>query len=147
MLYASVIEFSIPRRSSTTTSSTSQSCAAAARPSTRGGHHITSSRRFMYLSRCRSRSRRQFEIIRLLCDYAAHRRRRDLQLNKRAVDLVEEEHFDIVRRRRPICSRLCPHRRMLGPDDTRAAGSVWDYGLNIGMVQIVEDLLDFTGEE
>ena len=37
---------------------------------------------------------------------------------------------------------------MLGPTTREQQEALWDYGLNIGMAfQIVDDLLDFTGEE
>ena len=37
---------------------------------------------------------------------------------------------------------------MLGPTTREQQDALWDYGLNIGMAfQIVDDLLDFTGEE
>jgi octaprenyl-diphosphate synthase len=82
--------------------------------------------------------------------HAAHRRGRDLQLTKNGVvDLSEEEHFDIVRRKTAFlfagCARI---GGMLGPTTREQQEALWDYGLNIGMAfQIVDDLLDFTGEE
>jgi octaprenyl-diphosphate synthase len=37
---------------------------------------------------------------------------------------------------------------MLGPSSSEQQEALWEYGLNIGMAfQIVDDLLDFTGEE
>ena len=37
---------------------------------------------------------------------------------------------------------------MLGPTTREQQDALWEYGLNIGMAfQIVDDLLDFTGEE
>ena len=37
---------------------------------------------------------------------------------------------------------------MLGPTTREQQEALWDYGLNIGMAfQIVDDLLDFTGEQ
>ncbi len=37
---------------------------------------------------------------------------------------------------------------MLGPTTREQQEALWDYGLNIGMAfQIVDDLLDFTGDE
>ena len=65
------------------------------------------------------------------------------------MDLTEEEHFDIVRRKTAYlfagCARI---GGMLGPTTREQQEALWDYGLNIGMAfQIVDDLLDFTGEE
>ena len=65
------------------------------------------------------------------------------------VDLTEEEHFDIVRRKTALlfagCARI---GGMLGSTTREQQDALWDYGLNIGMAfQIVDDLLDFTGEE
>ena len=65
------------------------------------------------------------------------------------MDLTEEEHFDIVRRKTAYlfagCARI---GGMLGPTTREQQEALWDYGLNIGMAfQMVDDLLDFTGEE
>ena len=64
-------------------------------------------------------------------------------------DLTEDEHLDIVRRKTAYlfagCARI---GGMLGPTTREQQEALWDYGLNIGMAfQIVDDLLDFTGEE
>jgi octaprenyl-diphosphate synthase len=72
------------------------------------------------------------------------------QLTKNGVvELTEEEHFDIVRRKTAYlfagCARI---GGMLGPTTREQQEALWDYGFNIGMAfQIVDDLLDFTGEE
>jgi octaprenyl-diphosphate synthase len=71
------------------------------------------------------------------------------QLTKNGcVELTEEEHFDIVRRKTAYlfagCARI---GGMLGPTTRDQQEALWDYGLNIGMAfQSVDDLLDFTGE-
>ena len=72
------------------------------------------------------------------------------QLTKNGVvDLTEEEHFDIVRRKTAYLFAGCAKiGGMLGPTTREQQEALWDYGLNIGMAfQIVDDLLDFTGEE
>ena len=44
--------------------------------------------------------------------------------------------------------RLAQDRRHAGADTREQQEALWDYGLNIGMAfQIVDDLLDFTGEQ
>ena len=81
--------------------------------------------------------------------HAAHRRGEIYQLTKNGVvDLTEEEHFDIVRRKTAHlfagCARI---GGMLGPTTREQQDALWDYGFNIGLAfQIVDDLLDFTGE-
>jgi octaprenyl-diphosphate synthase len=65
------------------------------------------------------------------------------------VDLSEEEHFDIVRRKTAYLFAGCAKiGGMLGNATLEQQDALWEYGLNIGMAfQIVDDLLDFTGEE
>jgi octaprenyl-diphosphate synthase len=66
------------------------------------------------------------------------------------VDLSEDEHFEIVRRKTAyLFAGSARIGGMLGPGtNTEQEDALWDYGLNIGMAfQLVDDLLDFTGEE
>ena len=92
------------------------------------------------------------DIIRLLCDVTLRMIEGEIyQLTKNGVvDLTEDEHFDIVRRKTAyLFARLRADRRHARARPTREQqDALWDYGLNIGMAfQIVDDLLDFTGEE
>ena len=91
------------------------------------------------------------EIIRLLCEVTLRMIEGELyQLTKNGVvDLTEEEHFDIIRRKTAYlfagCARI---GGMLGNTTREQQDALWDYGFNIGMAfQIVDDLLDFTGDE
>jgi octaprenyl-diphosphate synthase len=91
------------------------------------------------------------EIIRLLCDVTLRIVEGEIyQLTKNGVvDISEAEHFDIVRGKTAClfagCARI---GGMLGGATREQLDALWDYGLNIGMAfQIVDDLLDFTGDE
>ncbi|MGH9253103.1 MAG: polyprenyl synthetase family protein [Vicinamibacterales bacterium] len=90
-------------------------------------------------------------IIRLLCDVTLRIVEGEIyQLTKKGVvDLSEAEHLDIVRRKTAYlfagCARI---GGMLAPATIEQQEALWEYGLNIGMAfQLVDDLLDFTGEE
>src|SRR5438477_2327478 len=91
------------------------------------------------------------EIIRLLCDVTLRMIEGELyQLTKNGVvDLTEEEHFDIIRRKTAYLFAGCAKiGGMLGNTTREQQEALWDYGFNIGMAfQIVDDLLDFTGEQ
>ena len=90
-------------------------------------------------------------IIRLLCDVTRRIVEGEIyQLTKNGdADLTETEHFEIVQSKTAYlfagCARI---GGMLGPITRDQQEALWQYGLNIGMAyQIVDDLLDFTGEE
>jgi len=119
---------------------------------TRWGNHITVLfGDFLYLkSMSLALTQDSLEIIRLLCDVTLRIVEGEIyQLTKNgSVDLSEEEHFDIVKRKTAYlfagCARI---GGMLGPTTREQQEALWDYGLNIGMAfQIVDDLLDFTGD-
>jgi len=119
---------------------------------TRWGNHITVLfGDFLYLkSMSLALTQDNLEIIRLLCDVTLRIVEGEIyQLTKNgSVDLTEEEHFDIVKRKTAYlfagCARI---GGMLGPTTREQQEALWDYGLNIGMAfQVVDDLLDFTGE-
>jgi octaprenyl-diphosphate synthase len=120
---------------------------------TRWGNHVTVLfGDFLYLkSMSLALTQDSLEIIRLLCDVTLRIVEGEIyQLTKNgAVDLSEEEHFDIVRRKTAYLFAGCAKiGGMLGPTTREQQDALWDYGLNIGMAfQIVDDLLDFTGEE
>jgi octaprenyl-diphosphate synthase len=120
---------------------------------TKWGNHITVLfGDFLYLkSMSLALSQDRLEIIRQLCEVTLRIVEGEIyQLTKNGVvDLTEEEHFDIVRRKTAYlfagCARI---GGMLGQTTREQQDALWDYGLNIGMAfQIVDDLLDFTGDE
>jgi octaprenyl-diphosphate synthase len=120
---------------------------------TRWGNHLTVLfGDFLYLkSMSLALTQDSLEIIRLLCDVTLRIVEGEIyQLTKTGVvDLTEEEHFDIVRRKTAYLFAGCAKiGGMLGPIAREQQDALWDYGFNIGMAfQIVDDLLDFTGEE
>jgi octaprenyl-diphosphate synthase len=93
----------------------------------------------------------RLDIIRLLCEVTLRMIEGEIyQLTKNGVvDLAEEEHFDIVRRKTAYLFAGCAKiGGMLGSATRDQQDALWEYGINIGMAfQIVDDLLDFTGEE
>ncbi len=120
---------------------------------TRWGNHLTVLfGDFLYLkSMSLALTQDSLEIIRLLCDVTLRIVEGEIyQLTKNGVaDLTEEEHFDIVRRKTAYLFAGCAKiGGMLGPITREQQDALWDYGFNLGMAfQIVDDLLDFTGEE
>ena len=120
---------------------------------TRWGNHLTVLfGDFLYLkSMSLALTQDSLEIIRLLCDVTLRIVEGEIyQLTKNGVaDLTEEEHFDIVRRKTAYLFAGCAKiGGMLGPISREQQEALWEYGYNIGMAfQIVDDLLDFTGEE
>jgi len=93
----------------------------------------------------------RLDVIRLLCDVTLRMIEGEIyQLTKNGVvDLTEDEHFDIVRRKTAYLFAGCAKiGGMLGTATPQQQDALWEYGLNIGMAfQIVDDLLDFTGDE
>jgi octaprenyl-diphosphate synthase len=91
------------------------------------------------------------DFIRLLCDVTLRMIEGELyQLTKNGVvDLSEEEHLDIVRRKTAyLFAGSAKMGAMLGPTSREQQDALWEYGFNIGMAfQLVDDLLDYTGEE
>ena len=120
---------------------------------TRWGNHVTVLfGDFLYLkSMSLALTQDSLEIIRLLCDVTLRIVEGEIyQLTKNGVvELTEEEHFDIVRRKTAfLFAGSAKIGGMLGPTTREQQDALWDYGVNIGMAfQIVDDLLDFTGDE
>jgi len=92
----------------------------------------------------------ELEIIRLLCDITLRMIEGELyQLTKNGdADITEDEHFDIMRRKTAYlfggCARI---GGMLGKVSSEREQALHEYGFNLGMAfQIVDDLLDFTGD-
>ena len=120
---------------------------------TRWGNHVTVLfGDFLYLkSMSLALTQDSLDIIRLLCDVTLRIVEGEIyQLTKNGVvELTEEEHFDIVRRKTAfLFAGSAKIGGMLGPTTREQQDALWDHGVNIGMAfQIVDDLLDFTGDE
>jgi octaprenyl-diphosphate synthase len=120
---------------------------------TKWGNHITVLfGDFLYLkSMSLALSQDRLEIIRQLCDVTLQIVEGEIdQLTKNGVvELTEAEHFEIVRRKTAyLFAGSAKIGGMLGTASLDELDALWEYGLNIGMAfQIVDDLLDFTGEE
>jgi len=120
---------------------------------TRWGNHVTVLfGDFLYLkSMSLALTQDSLEIIRLLCDVTLRIVEGEIyQLTKNGVvDLTEEEHFDIMRRKTAyLFAGSARIGGMLGTSTREQQEALWEYGLNIGMAfQIADDVLDFTGEE
>ncbi len=89
------------------------------------------------------------DIVRLLCDVTLRMIEGELyQLTKNGVvELSEEEHFDIIRRKTAHLFGGCAQiGGMLGEVGAEKEQALREYGFSLGiMFQLVDDLLDFTG--
>jgi octaprenyl-diphosphate synthase len=92
----------------------------------------------------------ELEIIRLLCDVTLRMIEGELyQLTKNGdADITEDEHFDIMRRKTAYLFGGCAQiGGMLGKVSSEHEQALQEYGFNLGMAfQLVDDLLDFTGD-
>jgi octaprenyl-diphosphate synthase len=90
------------------------------------------------------------EVVRLLCDVTLRMIEGELyQLTKNGVvDISEDEHFEIIRRKTAYLFGGCAQiGGMLGDVGEARQHELREYGFNLGvMFQLVDDLLDFTGE-
>jgi octaprenyl-diphosphate synthase len=90
------------------------------------------------------------EIIRLLCDVTLRMIEGELyQLTKNGdADISEDEHFDIIRRKTAYLFGGCAQiGGMLGKVTSEREQALREYGFNLGIAfQLVDDLLDFTGD-
>jgi octaprenyl-diphosphate synthase len=90
------------------------------------------------------------EVVRLLCDVTLRMIEGELyQLTKNGVvDLTEEEHFEIIRRKTAYLFAGCAQiGGMLGDAGEARERELREYGFNLGvMFQLIDDLLDFTGQ-
>src|SRR5580765_2156990 len=90
------------------------------------------------------------DIVRLLCDVTLRMIEGELfQLTKNGdADITEEEHFDIIRRKTAYLFGGCAQiGGMLGRVAREREQALQEYGFNLGIAfQIVDDLLDFTGD-
>ena len=91
------------------------------------------------------------DLIRLLCDVTLRMIEGELyQLTKTGeVDITEEEHFDIIRRKTAYLFGGCAQiGGLLGTVSKEQEQALREYGFNLGMAfQLVDDLLDYTGDE
>ena len=90
------------------------------------------------------------DIVRLLCDVTLRMIEGELyQLTKNGdADLTEDEHFDIIRRKTAFLFGGCAQiGGMLGKVTREQEQALQEYGFNLGIAfQLVDDLLDFTGD-
>jgi len=90
------------------------------------------------------------DIVRMLCDVTLRMIEGEIyQLTKNGVvDLSEAEHFDIIHRKTAHLFGGCAEiGGMLGEVNAEKQTALREYGFNLGvMFQLVDDLLDFTGE-
>ena len=90
------------------------------------------------------------EIIRLLCDVTLRMIEGELyQLTKNGdADISEDEHFEIIRRKTAYLFGGCAQiGGMLGKVTAEQEQALREYGFNLGIAfQLVDDLLDFTGD-
>ena len=90
------------------------------------------------------------DLVRLLCDVTLRMIEGELyQLTKNGdADITEDEHFEIIRRKTAYLFGGCAQiGGMLGKVDKAGEQALQDYGFNLGIAfQIVDDLLDFTGD-
>jgi octaprenyl-diphosphate synthase len=90
------------------------------------------------------------DIVRLLCDVTLRMIEGELyQLTKNGdADITEEEHFDIIRRKTAYLFGGCAQiGGLLGKITREQEAALQEYGFNLGVAfQLVDDLLDFTGD-
>lgn len=90
------------------------------------------------------------DVVRLLCDVTLRMIEGELyQLTKNGVvDISEDEHFEIIRRKTAYLFGGCAQiGGMLGEAGEAKETALREYGFSLGILfQLVDDLLDFTGE-
>jgi len=90
------------------------------------------------------------DVVRLLCDVTLRMIEGELyQLTKNGdADITEDEHFDIIRRKTAFLFGGCAEiGGMLGTVTSEQREALREYGFNLGVAfQLVDDLLDFTGD-
>jgi octaprenyl-diphosphate synthase len=91
------------------------------------------------------------DLVRLLCDVTLRMIEGELyQLTKTGdVDITEEEHFDIIRRKTAYLFGGCAQiGGLLGKVSPEREAALRDYGFNLGVAfQLVDDLLDYTADQ
>jgi len=90
------------------------------------------------------------DVVRMLCDVTLRMIEGELyQLTKNGdVEITEDEHFDIIRRKTAYLFGGCAQiGAMLGEAGPEKEAALREYGFSLGILfQLVDDLLDFTGE-
>jgi octaprenyl-diphosphate synthase len=90
------------------------------------------------------------EVVRLLCDVTLRMIEGEIyQLTKNGVvEITEDEHFEIIRRKTAYLFAGCAQiGGMLGEAGEARELELREYGFNLGiMFQLIDDMLDFTGE-
>jgi octaprenyl-diphosphate synthase len=90
------------------------------------------------------------DLVRLLCDVTLRMIEGELyQLTKNGdADITEEEHLEIIRRKTAyLFSGSAQIGGMLGKITKEQQEALREYGFNLGITfQLVDDLLDFTGD-
>ena len=90
------------------------------------------------------------DLVRLLCDVTLRMIEGELyQLTKNGnADITEDDHFDIIRRKTAYLFGGCAQiGGMLGTISKEQETALQEYGFNLGIAfQLVDDLLDFTGD-
>ena len=91
------------------------------------------------------------DLVRLLCDVTLRMIEGELyQLTKAGdVDISEEEHFEIIRRKTAYLFGGCAQiGGLLGRVGAEREAALRDYGFNLGIAfQLVDDLLDYTADQ
>jgi octaprenyl-diphosphate synthase len=91
------------------------------------------------------------DLVRLLCDVTLRMIEGELyQLTKAGdVDISEEEHFEIIRRKTAFLFGGCAQiGGLLGRIGAEREAALRDYGFNLGVAfQLVDDLLDYTADQ
>ena len=91
------------------------------------------------------------DIVRLLCEVTLRMIEGELyQLTKNGdVDITEDEHFDIIRRKTAHLFGGCAEiGSMLGDATNEQQLALREYGFNLGIAfQLVDDLLDYTADQ
>ncbi len=106
---------------------------------------------FLYIKSMRmALTQDTLDVVRLLCDITLRMIEGEIyQLTKNGdVDISEDEHFDIIRRKTAHLFGGCAEiGAMLGDAGPEKQAALRDYGFNLGVLfQLVDDQLDFTGE-
>jgi len=90
------------------------------------------------------------DLVRVLCDVTLKMIEGELyQLTKNGdADITEDEHFDNMRRKTAYLFGGCAQiGGMLGKIESEKEQALREYGFNLGIAfQLVDDLLDFTGD-
>jgi len=90
------------------------------------------------------------DLVRLLCDVTLRMIEGELyQLTKAGdVDIAEEEHFEIIRRKTAFLFGGCAQiGGLLGNVGAEREAALREYGFNLGVAfQLVDDLLDYTAD-